>query len=349
MKKQKNLFEKITFILPILERKKFSLRIVRYLSKLNFKINIIIADGSKKNQEKYFLTLKKKHNLIFKKFPYDKNPFYFLVKLYKSTNLVHTKYTAFMENDEIMNFENYKFLVNFMEKNPRFTYTTGKIINFDLTKENNIVIAKKQCHDSFGELYKSSFHLNSQPQCVEGVHKTKNFNLSLKYVLKSTDKKIDMVSFSDFLNIFTVAQGDVKFFQNKTISFRQANTKFYEENDKISSSVALAKVNKIRTILYFKSLKYHVEMYKILIKLTGKNLKIMFIKYHLKRVLIFLYSDLKKILKFIIKIFSFKNLNNKNRINLVSKSFPEITIYGYNYLNKIEKNKIKKIIKYFHI
>ena len=60
MKKQKNLFEKITFILPILERKKFSLRIVRYLSKLNFKINIIIADGSKKNQEKYFLTLKKK-------------------------------------------------------------------------------------------------------------------------------------------------------------------------------------------------------------------------------------------------------------------------------------------------
>ena len=90
-------------------------------------------------------------------------------------------------------------------------------------------------------------------------------------------------------------------------------------------------------------------MYKILIKIIGKNLKIMFIKYYLKRTLIILYLDLKKILKFIIKIFSFKNLNNKNRINLASKSFSEITIYGYNYLNKIEKNKIKKILKYFYI
>ena len=53
MKKKDFFYEKVTFILPILERKKFSLRIVRYLSKLKFKINIIVADGSK-NQEKYF-------------------------------------------------------------------------------------------------------------------------------------------------------------------------------------------------------------------------------------------------------------------------------------------------------
>ncbi len=349
MKKKDFFYEKVTFILPILERKKFSLRIVRYLSKLKFKINIIVADGSKKNQEKYFFSLKKKHNLIFKKFPYDKNPFYFLNKLYKSTNLVHTKYTAFMENDEIINFENYKFLINFMEKNPGFTFTTGKIINFDLTRENNLIIAKKQCHKSFGELYKKSFNLYFQPQCVEGVHRTKNFNLSLKYVLKSSDKKIDLKSLSDFLNIFTAAQGDMKFFQNKTISFRQANTKYYDENDKISASASLARSNKIRIIQYFKSLKYNVEMYKILIKIINKNLKAMFIKFYLKQFFIFLYLDLKKILKFIIKIFSFKNLNKKDQINLASKSFSGTTIYGYNYLNKIEKNKIKKILKYFYI
>ena len=33
-----------------------------------------------------------------------------------------------------------------MEKNKNFTFTTGKIVNFDLTKDNDLVIAKKQCH-----------------------------------------------------------------------------------------------------------------------------------------------------------------------------------------------------------
>ena len=116
MIRKKNYQNEITFILPILERKKFSFRIIRYLKTAKLKLNILVADGSKITQEKYFLPLKKKHNLIFKKFPYDKNTFVFLKKISKSINSVNTKYTALMENDEINNFESYLYLKSLWKK-----------------------------------------------------------------------------------------------------------------------------------------------------------------------------------------------------------------------------------------
>ena len=55
---------KVTFLLPIKERPHVTLRLVNYLIKIDYKLKLIVADGSKFNQKSFFKPLIKKHDLI---------------------------------------------------------------------------------------------------------------------------------------------------------------------------------------------------------------------------------------------------------------------------------------------
>ena len=47
------MLSKITFLLPIKDRPHVTLRLVQYLMKKNYKLNLIVADGSRIGQKNF--------------------------------------------------------------------------------------------------------------------------------------------------------------------------------------------------------------------------------------------------------------------------------------------------------
>jgi len=154
-----------------------------------------------------------------------------------------------------------------------------------------------------------------------------------------------------FLNIFTLAQGDAKFFQSKLISFRQANTSLWDNDVSTSANKIMQQANKIKTFLFLKSIQYIFKMYLIVENLQNKNLKKMFIKYYGMHIINVICQDLQN---FSIKLYAYikKKIINKKIItdkNNKSINIDGTYIDGYNFLNIHEKNKIRDLINYFQI
>ena len=348
MIREEQIFNKITFLLPIKERQHISERIVKHINKSEYKLNILIADGSRKSQEKIFKPLTDKHHVIYKKYPYDENIAQFAKKFYLSSKLVKTKYCSLIESDELINFENYINLVNFLEENDKYIFVTGKIINFNITKDNSVEIFEKQCHPNFGDLKKDKFTLDHHPSCWEGVHRIENLNKTLKNIFDIIDKDLNMLSLVKLFNIFTLTQGNAKFFQNKTISFRQANTHHFDKDKSISANQNLIKRNKIQTLLFIRSFKYYIKMYFILNQHSKiRNLKKEFIRYYI----IYFYSCIKNdFFKFFKIIFFSLNRNKTKFFN--DKKFivlNNIKVCGSESLDENERKKLGNYIENFSI
>ena len=351
MNYNQDLSKQITFLLPLKDREYISRKLIKYLNSIDFKLNTIVADGSLRSQENLFFELKKKHNLKFKKFPYDKDPFLFVKKLSESVENIHTEYCALMESDELINFETYIFFLDFLKNNLNYTFVTGKIINFDLKKDKLIQIHQKQCHPDFDKLLKSKFDIKYHPSCWEGLHRSYTLKKSLKNILKVSDKNFNVLSLVKFLNIFTFAQGDAKFFQSKFISFRQANTSQFDNNPTTSASKIMQRSNKIKTFFFLKNIQYILKMYLIVENLQNKNLKKMFIKYYAMHFINVICQDLQN---FLIKLLTYIKRKIKDKKIVINKNDKSINIGGtnidgYNFLNINEKNKIRDLISYFQI
>ena len=351
MNYNKDLSKQITFLLPLKDRDFISKRLIKYLNSIDFKLNIIVADGSLKSQENLFAELKKKHNLQFKKFPFDKDPFIFVKKLSESVENIRTEYCALMESDELINFETYFFFLDFLKNNLNYNFVTGKIVNFDLKKDKSIQIHQKQCHPDFDNLLKSKFEIENHPSCWEGLHRSYNLKKSLQNIFEVSDENFNMLVLVKFLNIFTLAQGDAKFFQSKLISFRQANTSLWDNDVSTSANKIMQQANKIKTFLFLKNIQYIFKMYLIVENLQNKNLKKMFIKYYGMHIINVICQDLQN---FSIKLYTYikKKIINKKIIsdkNNKSINIDGTYIDGYNFLNIHEKNKIRDLINYFQI
>ena len=63
-----DLSKKITFLLPLKGRESITQRVIKYLNDINYKLKILVADGSLQTQENLFLRLKEKHHIILHKF-----------------------------------------------------------------------------------------------------------------------------------------------------------------------------------------------------------------------------------------------------------------------------------------
>ena len=327
MNYNKDLSKQITFLLPLKDRDFISKRLIKYLNSIDLKLNIIVADGSLKSQENLFAELKKKHNLQFKKFPFDKDPFIFVKKLSESVENIRTEYCALMESDELINFETYFFFLDFLKNNLNYNFVTGKIINFDLKKDKSIKIHQEQCHPDFDNLLKSKFELEKHPSCWEGLHRSYNLKKSLQNIFKVSDENFNILSLVKFLNIFTLVQGDAKFFQSKLISFRQANTSQFDNNFTTSASKIMQQGNKIKTFLFLKSIQYIFKMYLIVENLQNKNLKRMFIKYYAVHFINAIRQDLQN---FLIKLLAYIKGKIKDKKIVINKNDKFINIGGTN-------------------
>ena len=90
---KKFFFLKTTLLITVKDQNFFSKKLVNYLNTQNIKINIFIADGSKKKQIKIFKNLKN----IFKYFYFgpDKSLDDYFKKIYYSLNKIKTDFVIF--------------------------------------------------------------------------------------------------------------------------------------------------------------------------------------------------------------------------------------------------------------
>lgn len=183
------------------------------------------------------------------------------------------------------------------------------------------------------------------------MHRSYNLKKSLQNIFEVSDENFNMLVLVKFLNIFTLAQGDAKFFQCKLISFRQANTSQWDNTIFTSASKIMQRANKIKTFLFLKSIQYIFKMYLIVENLQNKNLKKMFIKYYGMHIINVIFQDLQN---FLIKLLAYIKGKIKDKKIVINKNDKFINIGGtnidgYNFLNINEKNKIRDLISYFQI
>ena len=77
MNYNQDLSKQITFLLPLKDREYISRRLIKYLNSIDFKLNIIVADGSLRSQENLFFELKKKTQLKIQKISIRQRPISF--------------------------------------------------------------------------------------------------------------------------------------------------------------------------------------------------------------------------------------------------------------------------------
>lgn len=326
------MLSKITFLLPIKDRPHVTLRLVQYLMKIDYKLNLIVADGSRIGQKNFFELIKKKHNLIYLEFPHDKNIRFFTKKIFHSSKKIKTKYSCFIESDELINFKSLITLIKFLDDNEEYIFVKAVIRNFNVTENNDIQILdrlydKEEGHDFF--LSKKLVKISGW----EGIHRTNTFKKIFSLMEKNNIDNINI--FADYLRLITQINGRIKFDSNILYSFRQANTHQFDLEKDISAN------RKIR-IFHLSVLK---DIYKILklIKIENNN--------NLDKITIFkalivycfefkVLRILKKFLNMFIKKFSIhkKDKQNIRNLNDDEKNFLQ---NNKSFLKFIKKEKTK--------
>jgi len=312
----------LTFLLAIKDRPEVSLRLVKHLNKSKFNFNIIVADGGKKNQKKIFYSIKR-HKIIYKRFPYDKNMDQFLKKLYLASKIIKTEFCGFMESDEFIVSGTYNYLVRFLKKNPNYNFVTAKLYNFNVSKNKKLNITGL-CRTNFGELLTKNFSFFPiLPATWEGVHRTRNFKKSLELIIRNFNNGLEISTFHKFFNALICSQGDIKFFDKMVLSFRQGNTHMFDKHDGLSSNQYIPK---IKTLHFIRFIGYFSKMFICTKNNFLKDKKISLF-YFLSNFLIWcIKKDIAKILKLVhIKFFGYKKLlSNKSKSDKLNKKEKKI-------------------------
>ena len=315
--------ENLTFLVCLKNRIHVTKRLVNYLNKINYNLNLFFSDGGDIDQSQILGKLSSNHKYIYKKFPYDYDFLCYAKKICQSLKLINTKYVIIMDSDDFLNFDAMVKHLNFLENNTDFITSTGKIINFNLIDNKKIEIIDQQYYQ------KKTVNFKKTSKFVDfsswqGVHFT---NRLLKNFEKIVHFKINDIRFiCDTINISSQVDGKLNFNEDEILILRQANTAFYDVENDVSASTLMKKNVKFVSIWKLKSLIKSLNVFKIISSSsdTKHNLFFLYYLYYFKNLLKFnVINDLKKILN--IKI----NKQGQN-INLS--------------LSEIDKNFINKCI-----
>jgi glycosyltransferase domain-containing protein len=136
---KKNSCKKLTFILPIKERREFTIRFFKYLATINFPYKLFIADGSKKSLSPKYLDILKisKIDFTYHKFPFDHDYRTYTKKKLNSLKLIKTKYVVLFSDDDFPIISSFNKLLLFLERSKTYIACGGYAFNFDLLKQTN--------------------------------------------------------------------------------------------------------------------------------------------------------------------------------------------------------------------
>tara|TARA_X000001036_G_scaffold434743_1_gene474674 strand:+ start:733 stop:1842 length:1110 start_codon:yes stop_codon:yes gene_type:complete len=134
----------LTILVPIKDRKQFTIRFFRFYTKFNFKYKLFIADGGKNklNKEDLKILDENKIQYKYKSYPYDKDLKTYVEKISKSLNSIDTKYVMIFDNDDFLIKSTINRCLYLLENNTKLKACSGYLINFDLhqpIKSRNLI------------------------------------------------------------------------------------------------------------------------------------------------------------------------------------------------------------------
>ena len=186
----------VTLLLTIFNRRKFTLRWIKFIEQFNCPFNIYICDGGndKLLQKKLEKIAKKNKKITYKKFTYYKNYKKLHEKYYLATKEIKTKYTYICEDDDFLIFENIKKSAKFLNKNKSYTCSGGQSYNIEILQNNFLFARKEYSGNSFTEnskfkrILKVLNNIQSNWNCL---HRTAHLNKIFKL--------IDKINFKNYL------------------------------------------------------------------------------------------------------------------------------------------------------
>ena len=230
---------KLSIILPIKDRKGYTLRVLDYLNNEKCKYPIFVADGSKIKNLKQSLLINKFKNLkiTYKYHGYDRTFSKFINKIHSYRYLIKSKYIYWLCDDDFPNLDTLKHGINKLNKNKKFSTYIGQVKNFNLINKKLKFNKKFQYHypSSIKKIFLSNNILNRikkyrNNQPFEGILNTSVF---FKVFEESRFLKID--NYHELALIFKtipLLYGKI-FIENKIILIRQENS-YSSEGKKLS-------------------------------------------------------------------------------------------------------------------
>ena len=217
--------DKLTIILLIKGRPKFTQRWLTYANKYLKDLKIIVADGSE-IKERYKISKESFPNidLVLPEFPYDDKIETFQKKIQNSIDLTKTEYLCMMSNDDFILKESLDKIIKFLDENKDYSCGRGDVYDFSI---NNI----DQKQSIYGDIYSINklFHsigfkkqdvvlrLKEFGNCPHGLwHCIVRKNIFKKAIQESLINKINNPQiFENFITYYLVISGKVYF--NKSL------------------------------------------------------------------------------------------------------------------------------------
>lgn len=155
-----NYLDELSIVIPTYERKKYCLRAIEYWSK--FSASIYILDGSKKPLDKTI-----QENLS-NNINYIHSPKSLYSRMASSTEMISTKYVAFLSDDEFFTIDGINESIKELELDRDLVTCSGNVMGFDI-KKNKV----------YGfEIYKG---LRNYSVMQNNIYKRLNYHMNLKY------------------------------------------------------------------------------------------------------------------------------------------------------------------------
>ncbi|KKS40166.1 MAG: hypothetical protein UV03_C0011G0022 [candidate division WWE3 bacterium GW2011_GWE1_42_16] len=192
----KELFEKITIIVPLKGREQCTFRFLDLLSKdleyLGNPIKIIFADGGDKDLSRELLHYTNV-NCEYRKFPYDSTLTDFHNKMFETVKSIRTEYCVIIDNDDYFTTNGILYIVGYLENHLNMSSARGSVKRF---YNNN---PQKLYENIYGTYLCSIVGLSSEERIIE---QSKGPHSNWHNVMRTTDaiKSFGLLSIADPTN-----------------------------------------------------------------------------------------------------------------------------------------------------
>ena len=321
MNSKKIFFKSTTLLITLKDNISFTKKLIKYLNIQSIKINILVADGSKKKQYSLFKNLK--HNYKYFYFGEDKNIQDYYLKVFRSLKKIDTKFIFFCDQDDYINFNVLKKKESFLIKNSNFSAAKGTLYNFKNPKKNIISLIGKSYPKELNNKKKlfSRLMFNFHFRSYYCLHRKKNLMQTFKIITKN--KITDVRSAEFIMDINTLLFGEV-YITKECSLIRWAGNKYGLHPIK----------------------KYHDSRFKWFFNKIFKN------KFLLKEIIL-LNKNLNlslNILIFMIIFFDIIPNLIKNNLRIINKIIQKLLkIFRFNIFNQQKFYKENEVNKIFNI
>ena len=262
-KKKSNIVNDITLLLTIYNRRKYSLRWIKFIQDFNCPFKIYICDGGNDKilQKKLENISKKNNRIIYKKYTYFKNFKKFHEKFYLATKDIKTKYTYLCEDDDFLIFKNIIKSGIFLNKNKDYTCSGGQSFNLEIL--NNYFYLGRSEHIYKNISYKQNLKstrlinlLNNMQSNWNCLHRTIDLCMTFKLI-----NNIDFNNYIESELLFILSS----FYSGKINRFDHIEY-IKVDNTSFSSSENFSKKNNYLKIISSKTYSFEnyafIELFK---------------------------------------------------------------------------------------